>query len=84
MAKNTSFVLGDHLEAFVAAQVAAGRYQNATEVIRAALRLLEEREARLETLRRALIEGLNSPIAGPLDMEKIKRRARELSARSPS
>lgn len=77
MPKNTSFILGDHFDAFVAAQVEAGRYQSAADVIRSGLRLLEERETRLEVLREALIEGEESGIAGPLDMEKIKRLARK-------
>jgi antitoxin ParD1/3/4 len=48
-------------------------------VIRSGLRLLEEHEQRLEALRRALEEGETSGIAGPLDMERIKRDAREAS-----
>ncbi len=77
MAKNTSFILGGHFDAFVAAQIEAGRYANATDVIRSGLRLLEEHEQRLEALRHALIEGEESGVAGPLDMSKIKRQARE-------
>ena len=84
MAKNTSFILGDHFDAFVASQVKAGRYRNATDVIRSGLRLLEERETRLEALRHALVEGEESGVAGPLDMEKIKRRAREDAGLAPS
>ena len=84
MAKNTSFILGDHFDAFVKAQIEAGRYQNATDVIRSGLRLLEERETRLQALRRALIEGEQSGVAGPLDMEKLKRQAREAAGRAPS
>jgi antitoxin ParD1/3/4 len=84
MAKNTSFILGDHFDAFVAAQVEAGRYKNATDVIRSGLRLLEERETRLEALRHALAEGEESGIAGPLDIEKIKRQAREDADMAPS
>lgn len=84
MAKNTSFILDDHFDAFVAAQVETGRYKNATDVIRSGLRLLEERETRLQALRHALIEGEKSGVAGPLDMEKIKRRARQDAGRAPS
>ncbi|HVS19835.1 MAG TPA: type II toxin-antitoxin system ParD family antitoxin [Planctomycetota bacterium] len=84
MAKNTSFILDAHFDAFVAAQVEAGRYKNATDVIRSGLRLLEERETRLEVLRHALAEGEASGVAGPLDMEKIKRRAREDAGLAPS
>jgi len=45
-------------------------------VIRASLRLLEEREQRIKSLGRALIEGEESGDAGELDMEAIKRKAR--------
>ena len=36
--------VGEHLRAFVAAQVKSGRYSDAAEVLRAALHLLEEQE----------------------------------------
>ena len=84
MSKNTSFILGDHFDAFVSSQVAAGRYQNATDVIRSGLRLLEERETRLRAIRHSLIEGEQSGIAGLLDMEQIKRQAREAAGLTPS
>lgn len=84
MPKNTSFILGDHFDAFVAAQVAAGRYQSATDVIRSGLRLLEERETRLQSLRKALIAGEASGVAGPLDLVKIKKQARRASRRKPA
>ena len=76
MAKNTSISLGDHFEAFISEQIKAGRYGNASEVMRASLRLLEEHEHRIEALRRALIEGEESGDAAPLDMNEIKRAAR--------
>jgi len=83
VAKNTTFLLGDHFDAFVASQVAAGRYRNAVDVICSGLRLLE-RETRLRTLRQALIEGEQSGIAGPLDMAQIKGQAREAAGLPPS
>lgn len=76
MAKNTSISLGDHFEGFIDKQVSSGRYGSASEVIRASLRLLEEREGRIGALRQALIDGENSGDAGALDMKAIKAKAR--------
>ena len=84
MPKNTSFNLGEHFDVFVASQIRAGRYANATDVIRSGLRLLEEHEQKVEALRNALIEGEESGVAGPLDMSKIKRQAREQAGLAPS
>jgi antitoxin ParD1/3/4 len=77
MAKNTSIALGEHFEGFIAQQVKTGRYGSASEVIRASLRLLEEREQKLEALRQALIAGEASGADSPLDMDDIRREARK-------
>jgi len=63
MAKNTSITLGEHFDEFITGQVESGRFGSASEVVRAALRLLENTETRLETLRRLLNEGEQSGIA---------------------
>ena len=76
MAKNTSISLGDHFEGFISRQIESGRYGSASEVVRASLRLLEEHEQRIGTVRQALIDGENSGDAGALDMKDIKRKAR--------
>lgn len=60
MGRNTSISLGDHFENFVDSKVSAGRYKNASEVIRAGLRLLEEEETKIAALRKAVDEGWES------------------------
>jgi antitoxin ParD1/3/4 len=76
VARNTSISLGDHFEGFINQQVESGRYGSTSEVIRASLRLLEERERRISTLQQALIQGENSGDAGELRMKDIKSKAR--------
>jgi antitoxin ParD1/3/4 len=55
--------LTEHLDNFVARQVASGRYSNASEIVREALRLLEEQEqerkAKLNALRLAAKQGFD-------------------------
>ena len=50
MGKNTSIALGQHFEDFVKFRINEGRYKNASEVIRAGLRLLEEEEQKFYAL----------------------------------
>ena len=78
--KNTSFSLGDHFSDFVAMQVGEGRYNSASDVVRAGLRLLEEQETTLAALRAALIDGENSGPSTPFDFEDfIARKRRDAS-----
>ena len=63
MAKNTSITLGDHFDTFISSQLESGRYGSASEVVRAGLRLLEDSESKLQTLRQMLIHGEESGVA---------------------
>jgi len=60
MGRNTSISLGNHFESFIEETISEGRFTNASEVVRAGLRLLEEEENRVVALRRAIKEGLES------------------------
>ena len=70
MGRNTSVSLGDYFEDFVEHSIAAGRYSNASEVIRAGLRLLEEEENKVQALKNAIEEGISSGIAKNFDAKK--------------
>lgn len=78
----TSVALGTHFEAFIQAQLATGRYNNVSEVVREGLRLLEDREAlrelKLEQLRAAIQAGPASGPATALDREEIQAGDRRL------
>ena len=54
---NTSLSLGEHWETFIKSEIASGRYGSASEVVRDALRVLEERKGRLDALRAHLAQG---------------------------
>ena len=80
MGRNTSVSLGNYFENFVDTTVSEGRFKNASEVIRAGLRLLEEEENKLAALKKAINEGIESGIAENFDPKqhleflKAKRR----------
>jgi antitoxin ParD1/3/4 len=70
MTKNTSIALSDHFAEFLNEQVASGRYGSASEVVRAGLRLLEEREAALADLRAEIAKGEASGVAEGFDVDE--------------
>ena len=72
--KNTSFSLDDHYSAFIDGEVAAGRYRSASDVVRSALRLLEDRETQLRALREALDAGEQSGASTPFDFDAFLER----------
>ncbi|MUO77841.1 type II toxin-antitoxin system ParD family antitoxin [Agrobacterium vitis] len=53
----TSLTLGPHWEGFIKQQINSGRYASASEVVRDALRELEEREEKLKILRHQIDMG---------------------------
>jgi antitoxin ParD1/3/4 len=73
--------LTPQLEELVKRKVDSGLYVSASEVMREALRLLEERDRfnarRLEELRAEIKKGLDSGAATPLDIGVIKARGRK-------
>jgi antitoxin ParD1/3/4 len=76
MNRNTSVSIGDYFDNFIQGRISAGRYKNASEVVRAGLRLLEEEENKILALRAAIQEGIESGIAYDFNpeshLEKLK------------
>ncbi len=80
MSRNTSISIGDYFDNFIQNRITAGRFKNASEVVRAGLRLLEEEENRLIALREAIQEGIESGIAYNFNpeshLEELKAKKR--------
>jgi antitoxin ParD1/3/4 len=77
-----SVVIGERYEAFIDKQVASGRFNNASEVVRAALRLLEDEEAKLEELRALIAEGDADIAAGRvIEVDDIEAFTRDIIER---
>ncbi|MEX2485645.1 MAG: type II toxin-antitoxin system ParD family antitoxin [Brumimicrobium sp.] len=70
MSKNTSITLGSYFDQFIQSTLREGRYKNASEVVRAGLRLLEEEEQKIIALRIAIEEGVNSGLVENFDPEE--------------
>ena len=67
MDRNTSISLGTYFDRFIKSRISEGRYKNASEVVRAGLRLLEEEENKLAALKEAIQEGIESGISTEFD-----------------
>ncbi len=78
---NVTVSITPELNAFIKDKVESGRYTSASEVMREALRLLEQadqkREAELSRLQTAYDEGKASGLAGEFDMSRVRNIARK-------
>ncbi len=69
MDRNTSISIGNYFDVFIKSRISSGRYKNASEVVRAGLRLLEEEENKIIALKEAIHEGIESGIAHDFNPE---------------
>ncbi|MGC9342594.1 MAG: type II toxin-antitoxin system ParD family antitoxin [Bacteroidales bacterium] len=78
MSSNTSISLGNYFDKFIKNRIVPVKYSNATELIRAGLRLLEEEENKIialqEALQEAVQKGIDSGIAHDFDPEEHLRQ----------
>jgi antitoxin ParD1/3/4 len=77
MAKNTSILLGDYFDRFIARQIKTGKYSSASEVVRAALRMFEYEESKKDELIKELKKGEKSGFVENFDREKLLKKLHE-------
>lgn len=78
----TSLSLGEHWETFIKSEIASGRYGSASEVVRDALRTLEDRKAKLEALREHLAEGARQARDGQFVDQSLNEMLDEFKSNS--
>ncbi len=80
----TSVALGSYFEDFVKQQVSSGRYNNASEVVRDGLRMLQDHEdlrrTKLQWLQNELQRGVDSGPATAFDIQQVKAAGQHLRA----
>ena len=78
---NMNVSLTDELANFVKTKVSSGRYTSSSEVVREALRLMEQRDQidaeKLRYLKKSWTESIESPDAGELDFAALKQLGRQ-------
>ena len=67
----------DPMKDWVQSQVSKGSYANTSDYVRDLIRQDQENRNKIQALRQALIEGEKSGDAGELDMEAIRRKAKQ-------
>jgi antitoxin ParD1/3/4 len=70
MGKNTSIVLSEHFTGYISRKVESGEFGSASEVVREALRLHEERSQFKDRLLEAIDKGLASPTDEGFDIDR--------------
>jgi antitoxin ParD1/3/4 len=74
MARNTSILLGEYFEKFIQEQVASGKYNSVSEVVRTALRIFEQDENKTKALVNDLKIGEKSKKIRTFDRKKNLER----------
>ena len=71
--------LSEDLSGFIYDEIQLGRYESPSDVVRAALQLLQARDNKMEILRAALIEGERSGPSEPFDFDEFIEGKRRLA-----
>lgn len=74
MNTHTTVNLDDHAAEFIEQQIDGGNFTSASDVVAAGLKLLRERQEKIERLRAAIIEGEKSGPPQPFDLDEFLQR----------
>ena len=74
MSRETSFILGEYFDQLIAAEITSGRYDTASEVVRDALRLFEQKQTAIQRLSDAVDQGFVSGFVDELDWNNLGQR----------
>lgn len=76
MSRTTNITLGSQLNNFVSSLLDSGRYESTSEIMRSALKLLEQQESQLEVLKQAVDAGRQSGVS-KLSLDEIANRVKQ-------
>ena len=71
MSRETSFILGEYFDQLIEAEITSGRYKTASEVVRDALRLFEQKQTAIQRLSDAVDQGFVSGFIDELDWNNL-------------
>ena len=75
MSRETSFILGKYFDQLIEAEITSGRYKTASEVVREALRLFEQKQTAIQRLSDAVDQGFVSGFIDELDWNNLAQRS---------
>ena len=75
MSRETSFILGEYFDQLIAAEITSGRYDTASEVVRDALRLFEQKQTVIQRLSEAVDQGFVSGFVDEIDWNSLAQRS---------
>ena len=75
MSRAISLVLGEYFDQLIEAQVKSGRYETASEVVRDALRLFEQKQTAIQRLSDLIDQGFASGFNDEIDWNSLAQRS---------
>lgn len=75
MTRAISLILGEYFDQLIEAQVKSGRYETASQVLRHALRLFEQKQTAIQRLGDSIDQGFASGFIDELDWDNLAQRS---------